>query len=116
MSVFRSLSEKFDVDYDFVITYSKPFDSNVKKLISNDVLIKYRNFDLPKPIGEVISTYALNEKSVLKENETMNRIYFIYYKQKKDSKKRKKESKRIMPLDFINYLKDAINSTEKSNG
>ena len=110
MSVFRSLAEKFDVEYDFVITYSNPFDSNAKKLISNDVLIKYKNFDLPKPIGEIISTYTLNENSFLQKIDTMKRIYFIYYKQKVGSKKRKKDNKNILPLDFINYLKDNINN------
>lgn len=99
MKVFHDMADHFHVKYDFVISYIKPFDSNVEKLISNDVLIKHKNFELPKPIGEVISTYSQNKSSVL-GNDDIKRIYFVFYK--------KNDKYTIKPLQFINYLKDKI--------
>lgn len=100
MNVFRVLASRYGIKYDFVIIYTKPFGSNVKKLISDDVLIKYKNFDLPKPVGVIMNTYALNEHSVFKNDSTMKRIYFIYYK--------RKDEEIIQSLDFIQRLNNAI--------
>ena len=100
MAVFKKLADLYGIDYDFVITYTSPFKSNVQKLISNDVLIKYKNFDLPKPVGEIINTYTLNDHSVLKNDTTMKRIYFIYYK--------RKNGNIIQSIDFIQRLKSAV--------
>ena len=100
MAVFRTLASHYGIEYDFVIIYAKPFDSNVNKLISNDVLIKYKNFDLPKPVGVIMNTYSLNEHSVFKNDPTMKRIYFIYSK--------RKDGANIQSLDFIRRLNEAI--------
>ena len=99
MNILKEMAKEFNVPYNFVLSYTKAFDSNAKKLISNDVLIKYKNFEFAKPVGDIISTYTLNEHSVLKKEANKMIFFMFYYKTGGNS---------ITPLGFINYLKDAI--------
>lgn len=90
MGVFREIAKQKNVDFDFIITWHKRFSSNVEKFKKEDILIKYKNFEYPKPIGDVISTYALNKQSAI---STPHNLYYIYYN--------RRDANYILPKDFI---------------
>lgn len=90
MDVFREFAKQNNIDFDFVITWHKRFSSNVEKFKNEDILIKYKNFEYPKPIGDVISTYALNKQSAI---STPHNLYYIYYN--------RHGRDYILPKDFI---------------
>lgn len=100
--VLRKFAKEKDIPFDFVVTFCGRFKSNVKKLSideekeqdeSDEILIKYKNFDRPKKLNEAISTY---DSSTQKPLSTLNRNYYVYYK--------KVNGVNIFPLEFINYI------------
>lgn len=103
-TLFKNFAEKYDIPYDFVITFNKPFSSNVDKLTSNDVLIKYKSFGYAKPIGEIIKTYTLTDKSTYFQNE---KIFFIYYD-------RTEKNVLISPINFIKFFCEKIQENLKA--
>lgn len=119
MSIMKKVADKFGMEYDFVISMIKPFDSNAKKLLGNDVLIKYKTFELAKPIGEIISTYSLNKQSVLSENESQ-KMYYIYYKKAADkknkfdgtSKDKDQKCLKITPVNVIKFIAEELKKAQ----
>jgi HD superfamily phosphohydrolase len=101
LNLFETYAEKNGIDFNFVITYNSRFSSNVSKFQQDEILIKYKNFEYPKSIGDVISTYSLNEQSAIKDFST---VYYIYYnRNSKDG---------ISPSDFV---KDFVELIKNSN-
>ena len=100
-SLFEDFANSKGIKFDFVITWHKRFSSNVDKFHNDDVLIKYKNFDQPKPIGSIISTYSLNKQSAL---DRVSRLYYIYYN--------KTGVEDISPKEFILEFIDLV---KKSN-
>jgi hypothetical protein len=100
-SLFEKFAKSKGIKFNFVITWHKRFTSNVDKFHNDDVLIKYKNFDQPKPIGSVISTYSLNKQSAI---DSFSRLYYIYYN--------RNDAEAISPKDFILEFIDLI---KKSN-
>ncbi len=88
--IFEKCAKLSEIDFNFVVTRHKRFSSNVDKFFNDDILIKYKNFDTPKPIGAVISTYSLNKQSAIDDFAFM---YYIFYKRKGNNV--------ISPKDFI---------------
>lgn len=95
--VFERLAEYFKIRFDFVITWHNRFSSNVEKFRDEDVLIKYKNYDQPKPIGSIISTYSLNKQSAI---DDYSKLYYIFYNRKR--------GKEISPKEFIVKIIDLI--------
>ena len=93
ISLFKELADLNNINFNFVITWHKRFVSNVDKFHNDDVLIKYKNFDQPKPIGSVISTYSLNKQSAI---DSCSRLYYIYYN--------RNNTEEISPKGFINQF------------
>lgn len=97
IDVFKTFAQSNDINCNFVITWSKRFSSNVEKFKHDEILIKYKNFDHPKAIGDVISTYSLNQQSVISQ---LPNIYYIYYNRPSDST--------LSPSKFIKQFVDLI--------
>lgn len=98
-NVFKEFAQANNIEYNFVITFVAPFSSNIDKLTSNDVLIKYKNFGYAKPVGEIIKTYSADEHT--RDNQENEKIFFIYYK-------RNTSTKYISPVNFIKYFCNKI--------
>ena len=73
-------------------------------MTSNDVLIKYKSFGYAKPIGEIIKTYTLTDKSTYFQNE---KIFFIYYD-------RTEKNVLISPINFIKFFCEKIQENLKA--
>ena len=97
-SLFEEFANSKGIKFNFVITWHKRFTSNVDKFHNDDVLIKYKNFDQPKPIGSVISTYSLNKQSAINR---FSRLYYIYYNRNGEETISPKE----FILEFIELIK-----------
>ena len=96
-NLFEEFANTKGIEFNFVITWHKRFTSNVDKFHNDDVLIKYKNFDQPKPIGSVISTYSLNKQSAI---DSVSRFYYVYYS--------RNETKPISPKEFITEFIELI--------
>lgn len=104
IDLLKKLSELNGIEPNFVVVWTKPFSSNVDKFQNDEVLIKYKNFERPKPIGDVISTYSLNKRSFI---QNISNIYYIYYNRPPE--------KNIKPADFIKQVVDLIKAFQKPN-
>lgn len=97
IAIFETFAKNNGIDFNFVITWNKRFVSNVNKFKDDEILIKYKNFDHPKSIGEIISTYSLNEQSAIKG---FPNIYYIYYSRSEDNT--------LSPANFIKKFVELI--------
>lgn len=100
IEILKTFAKKNNIDFNFVITWSKRFKSNVDKFKKDDILIQYKNFERPKAIGEIISTYSLNEQSSISGYPN---VYYLFYKRTANNS--------VSPVSFIKQFVSMINET-----
>ena len=100
LGVFESFARDNGIECNFVVTWNKRFSSNVEKFKHDEILIKYKNFDYPKAIGDVISTYSLNQQSAISH---LPNIYYLYYNRPSNNA--------LSPTSFIKQFVDLIKNS-----